>query len=601
MTGQRGLAVQGFMSPSPPAFAVCEAYRDLCTGNYRRALHGGRGMLAVARGPSAWMSTAHLGCIVAQALLDLDRPEQAAREIRELLGHNPAATISSWRARMTALLATAEADRGEIVESLESLAESLALVRTETWLCPTFEAACMEVVVAHGRMLLFEPAEELMRRIGPCVDGRRAAGNPAAHRSVPHGAHSAARGSVPVPDGHRSGPGPAPVPVARPDFRVWTFRAASFLRRQALLRLLWAARLEQVGLTRQADRQHVAAAGLALRMHRLAAFVDDLDRIGLAVEIYTAERLGQPDLARAAWLPALMAATGPLDDVEWALARLAIARVCARAGELERARSLLSRAERITASAHRGHWNQLVRSVQAQVISQIEQRERGFEHPAGALWEEVHRAGLVKEWQERTALLADLRNRTERRQLDERGARTRAELLVDPLTGLGNRRRLATELERGRSWSVIFLDLDNFKQVNDLCGHDVGDEVLCGVARILRSSSRSEDVLVRYGGDEFVVLVGPRAGARRPATPEPFVHDEHHDPVEVRGVRRARALAERILARMRAEDWTRITGGPQVTASIGVAGGRAVTDALNRSDAALRAAKRAGRDALVQW
>jgi GGDEF domain-containing protein len=594
------------MSPGPPAFAVCEAYRDLCSGNYVRALRGSRAMLAVARGPSAWMSAAHLGCIAGQALLDLDRPEQAAREIRELLARNPARAIPSWRARMTALLATAEADRGEIVESLESLAQAVALVRSETWLCPTFEAACVEVIVAHGRMLLFEQAEELMQRIGASVDGRRTVRNPVARRSSPHGVAGAARSAAPPGSGPSNG-GPSnggqrrgvPPPVSL-EFWAWTFRAASFLRRQTLLRLLWAARLEQVGLSREADRQHAAAAALALRMYRLSDLVPELHQIALAIEIYTSERLGQADLARAAWLPALMAATEPLDSLEWALARMAVARACARSGELDRARSLLDAAARITESSHcRGHWHQLVRTAQAQVASLAEEHRRGSAHPADALWQEVHRAGLLKEWQERTALLADLKSRTLRRQLDERGARTRRELLIDPLTGLGNRRRLTTELDQGDRWSALFLDLDTFKQVNDQCGHDVGDEVLRRVAQILRSSCRAEDVLVRYGGDEFVVLVGQQGTDLYPAEAEKS--GKHHDPVPTSTVSLAKALAERILTRIRAEDWTQLTGGIRVTASIGVAGGQAVTDALNRSDAALRAAKRAGRDALVQW
>lgn len=92
---------------------------------------------------------------------------------------------------------------------------------------------------------------------------------------------------------------------------------------------------------------------------------------------------------------------------------------------------------------------------------------------------------------------------------------------ADPLTGLMNRaayeRRLAEEWERaqraGFSIAVIVVDLDHFKSTNDRFGHDVGDHVLRQVARIIEASLRSYDVLVRYGGDEFVALcVGCRPG-----------------------------------------------------------------------------------------
>ena len=86
---------------------------------------------------------------------------------------------------------------------------------------------------------------------------------------------------------------------------------------------------------------------------------------------------------------------------------------------------------------------------------------------------------------------------------------------LDPLTGIYNRRGLEYML---REWfldykrfsypfGVIFIDVDDFKQVNDRFGHTVGDEVLIGVASRLRSSLRESDVVGRWGGDEFVILL----------------------------------------------------------------------------------------------
>lgn len=85
----------------------------------------------------------------------------------------------------------------------------------------------------------------------------------------------------------------------------------------------------------------------------------------------------------------------------------------------------------------------------------------------------------------------------------------------DNLTGLPNRRRMMEELERAISRSqrtrqyaaVLFLDLDHFKDINDTQGHHVGDLVLKHFANIVREAVRGEDVVARFGGDEFVILV----------------------------------------------------------------------------------------------
>lgn len=85
----------------------------------------------------------------------------------------------------------------------------------------------------------------------------------------------------------------------------------------------------------------------------------------------------------------------------------------------------------------------------------------------------------------------------------------------DGLTGIANRRwldlQLAQEFERARRFrhplTAILLDLDDFKSINDRCSHLVGDEVLRQVARLLRDNARSLDVVGRYGGDEFLILL----------------------------------------------------------------------------------------------
>ena len=147
----------------------------------------------------------------------------------------------------------------------------------------------------------------------------------------------------------------------------------------------------------------------------------------------------------------------------------------------------------------------------------------------------------------------------------------------DPLTGLANRRALQetfTGPEPGVESSILYLDLDGFKGVNDTYGHATGDELLKIVARRIQSSIRQQDLAVRLGGDEFAVLCrgcGP---------------DE------------ARHLSERILETLRSP--VMIAGAKlTVSASIGVATARAIDEEiLQRADNALYQAKRAGRDTI---
>jgi diguanylate cyclase (GGDEF)-like protein len=89
----------------------------------------------------------------------------------------------------------------------------------------------------------------------------------------------------------------------------------------------------------------------------------------------------------------------------------------------------------------------------------------------------------------------------------------------DALTGLPNRRSLGDHLNRaiararrGHFSALLFMDLDNFKTVNDTLGHDAGDQVLATVTRLIRNELRQEDMLARLGGDEFAVLLDAASG-----------------------------------------------------------------------------------------
>src|SRR5262249_33948642 len=87
--------------------------------------------------------------------------------------------------------------------------------------------------------------------------------------------------------------------------------------------------------------------------------------------------------------------------------------------------------------------------------------------------------------------------------------------LSDPLTGVGNRRHSEAQLQLALSecslehceCGLLFVDVDNFKSVNDSCGHDVGDQVLKIIAETLQHNIRATDSVGRWGGDEFVVVL----------------------------------------------------------------------------------------------
>jgi diguanylate cyclase (GGDEF)-like protein len=114
----------------------------------------------------------------------------------------------------------------------------------------------------------------------------------------------------------------------------------------------------------------------------------------------------------------------------------------------------------------------------------------------------------------------------------------------DPLTGLLNRRAMERALKReiGRSkryrspLSVAFIDLDDFKKVNDTLGHDSGDGILVHVADTLRKMSRSSDVISRFAGDEFVIILPETAAAEANALIGRIQEHFREHPVSLGGI-----------------------------------------------------------------
>lgn len=200
-----------------------------------------------------------------------------------------------------------------------------------------------------------------------------------------------------------------------------------------------------------------------------------------------------------------------------------------------------------------------------------------------------HEAELLRKHQEeleatnRELAAANEQNECLLARLREQARHLERLTVEDPLTGLFNRRYLSDYLERqimqaravGYPLSIAIIDLDNFKRINDTFSHAVGDIVLKTVARLLRESSRITDTAVRYGGEEFL-LVLPGASVTDAAN-----------------------VLERFRSSLQAYPWHTERDSLSVTGSIGIAtdsGAEELENLLARADHHLYRAKTSGKN-----
>lgn len=169
------------------------------------------------------------------------------------------------------------------------------------------------------------------------------------------------------------------------------------------------------------------------------------------------------------------------------------------------------------------------------------------------------------------------------------GKRARKRAITDELTGVYNRHFLDDALENqihraregGSPLSVVMVDLDHFRSINDAYGHEVGDEILLSAVEIFKRHLRERDILARYGGDEFTILL--------PQT----------------GIEKARSLAQMVCDEMEQVETLQHRGGTltRVTTSQGIAAfpihANNLPALMKKADEALYRAKELGRNRVV--
>jgi two-component system, cell cycle response regulator len=264
---------------------------------------------------------------------------------------------------------------------------------------------------------------------------------------------------------------------------------------------------------------------------------------------------------------------------EWVLATVSQAR-----GKREQARTLaaraVSKAERVNDTSLLLRFSQDLADICADLddpVGEAEALRRSVSAARKAA--DTLREGLAQALEQRRLAVQAQRLATA---AQEAAAR-------DPLTGLANRlglessapAMLETAQRTGRMPWLVLIDVDWFKNVNDDAGHAAGDAALREIAQLLRHECRSEDLVARWAGDEFVVLLGD-ASNEKDAGP---------------------MVAERIRAAVANHDWTTVLGSAQrPTVSVGVATGpRRLDELFAAADVVLYQAKRQGRNRVAVY
>lgn len=468
--------------------------------------------------------------ILVSALAAADRHEEALTVAESLMQHYRETGNSASMLQILGQSITARFARGEGNRALDELADALAELSNLREARRASASAFLTVANAASAAGLYEMSASLLRR---ATEMAHVVALPFLSRMVD-------------------------ATVARNELRL-------------------AADLEVIGRTDEAAARYREALRAAVRAQS-GEPTNHWRRAGRLYEGFAWTSMGEPEIGRIALLEALGPRSVPLDNEDTLIMRLGLARACTALGLTHDARTHLQ----LTVGRMDRTYSHLWQVAIVLAAAEVDRIEHG-DHPAmkHAMYATQVLANSL--WEERERRLEAVMVRMEMLALAQENARVGQAATEDPLTRLGNRRRLDDALAEfggveDEAVCVLFIDLDTFKRVNDAFSHATGDQVLMKVADLIRRETRDADVLVRYGGDEFVIML---RGA---------------------DLNTAVRVGERIRAAVESYPWRQLARGLGATISVGVAErrtGMTYLDVLSAADSALRAAKELGRDRIA--
>jgi diguanylate cyclase len=511
----------------PASWLVRDSFRAYTDWRGEWSLHqiGANERLARAFGDedSAWRCRE----IMVSALAAYGRLDEALAVADDLAMYYLETDQSASRLQILGQTIAIRFSRGEVERGLDELAQGLAALARLGETTRAAASAFLTIANAASTADMFEMAASQLRR---ATDIMRRVGVPVLARLI---------------DGS----------TARNDLRL-------------------AGRLEVIGRYDEANARYREVLRSSIRTQQRDATVHGR-RVGRLYEGYAWASLGEPELGRVALLEALGRDNEPLNPEDTVLLRLGLARACAALGLVDEGRLHLQQAANVGDPTFSRQW-QVAIVLQA---AEVERVDHG-DHSGIELAKQAAMLLANSLWQERERRLEAVMMRMQMLDLAEENERVEQAATEDPLTGLGNRRRLDLTLldmaaDGTETGCLLFIDLDRFKDVNDTFSHAIGDEVLKTVAALLRTESRDTDVLARYGGDEFVVVLRNTS------------------------LKEAMRAGERIRAAVAEYPWSRLARGLSAHVSVGVAEhrpGMTYDEVMCAADAALYSAKQLGRD-----
>ncbi|WP_147525137.1 GGDEF domain-containing protein [Cellulomonas timonensis] len=463
-----------------------------------------------------------------QCLIELDEVDAAVACADDLLARTEHDEEPYWQAKALAVRALARIRAGAAIEVMDLLARVWSLVGVPDG--RRYNQASAVAVLANGLRTaeLYEQSHALLRRL---------------HRLVPSGF----------------------------DANV----VAQSTRNLAE----WGARLLVLGYDREASATFAQLASRVLLLRRLAEGDGGSGPVDHAVSADAAEIVAMVGLGEHRRALALAERAGPALEQyrgrpEWVAAMCAIGLALTTVGRYAEAEAAVARVRPEVETRDREVWLTAVDAVLLEAA-----RGRHGDHPAAVQATVMFRRVARRTWSDREQRFEALLSKVRIQELVEQSARATALSALDELTGIGNRRAIQEFVAGGEGpMAGVFIDVDDFKCVNDQHSYVIGDAVLVQIAELLSGLARDEDLVARFGGDEFVIL--PPPGAAMSAA-------------------RLERLGRRILAGAHAANWDAIAPGLTVTLSVGVAQVGSGDDLFDGLGQAVREAKRGGRDQVV--